>query len=106
MNNLRRQKFSQLKTRRDLMLNARAFSIDDEDRAAFEKVIVGLEEEMYRRQIAIVRSMVIGINVLVIVMILGGCGKMMRGTGLIFEGVGDGVVAAGEHLQESSSQEK
>lgn len=73
MNNLRRQKFSQLKTRRDLMLNARAFSIDDEDRAAFEKVIDGLEEEMYRRQIAIVRSMVIGINVLVIVMILGGC---------------------------------
>lgn len=55
------------------MLNAKVFSIDDEDRAAFQKVIDGLEEEMYRRQIAIVRSMVIGINVLVIVAILGGC---------------------------------
>lgn len=88
------------------MLNAKVFSIDDEDRVAFQKVIDGLEEEMYRRQIAIVRSMVIAINVLVIVMILGGCAKMMRGTGLIFEGVGDGVVAAGEHLQESTNQGK
>ena len=88
------------------MLSAKVVSIDDEDRAAFQKVIDGLEEEMYRRQIAIVRSMVIGINVLVIVMILGGCAKMMRGTGLIFEGVGDGVVAAGEHLQESTNQGK
>ena len=32
-----------------------------------------------------------------------GCGKMMRGTGLIIEGLGDGVTATGEHLQESTS---
>lgn len=41
-----------------------------------------------------------------LILSIGGCGKMMRGTGLIFEGVGDGVVAAGEHLQESTNQGK
>lgn len=83
------------------MLNARAFSIDDEDRAAFEKVIDGLEEEMYRRQIAIVRSMVIGINVLVIVMILGGCGT--------FDGMSklaDGVRRDVHHITQPTNQEK
>lgn len=40
-----------------------------------------------------------------LILAIGSCAKVMRGTGLIFEGVGDGVVAAGTHLQESTSQE-
>ena len=42
--------------------------------------------------------------VLVLVILSGGCAKVMQGTGLIFEGVGDGVVAGGQHLQESASK--
>ena len=42
-------------------------------------------------------------TVAVTVGILGGCAKTLRGTGLIFEGFGDAIVAGGEHLQESSS---
>ena len=58
---------------------------------------------MYRK----VFLMVVLVNVLVLLSILAsGCGKMMRGTGLIFEGLGDGVVAGGQHLQDSTSQEK
>lgn len=36
---------------------------------------------------------------------VGGCGKCMRGVGLIGEGFGDALVAGGQHLQESSSEE-
>ena len=34
---------------------------------------------------------------------VGGCAKMLEGSGRIIEGLGDGVVAGGIHLQESSS---
>lgn len=47
----------------------------------------------------------IGLFVCLILSICG-CAKVMRGTGLIIEGAGDGVVAAGTHLQESTNQEK
>lgn len=43
------------------------------------------------------------IVLIVLSIAISGCGKMMRGTGLIIEGLGDGVTAAGEHLQESTS---
>ena len=44
------------------------------------------------------------ITVLVILSIIQcGCAKTLKGTGLIFEGFGDAVVAGGKHLQESSS---
>jgi len=33
-----------------------------------------------------------------------GCGKTMRGTGLIFEGFGDAIVAGGQYLQESADE--
>ena len=46
------------------------------------------------------------ISFLLLILSISGCGKMMRGTGLIFEGLGDGVVAGGQHLQDSTSQEK
>ena len=45
-------------------------------------------------------------TIVCLIIFVGGCGKMMRGTGLIFEGLGDGVVAGGQHLQDSTSQEK
>ena len=38
-----------------------------------------------------------------LILSIGGCAKVMEGTGRIIEGVGDGVVAGGVHLQESSS---
>lgn len=41
-----------------------------------------------------------------LILTIGGCAKIMRGSGLIAEGLGDGVVAAGQHLQESTNQEK
>jgi len=40
---------------------------------------------------------------LLLLLALGGCAKMMEGTGRIIEGIGDGVTYAGEHIQESSS---
>jgi len=43
------------------------------------------------------------IFVLLITLLLGGCAKMLEGSGRIIEGMGDGIVYAGEHLQESSS---
>ena len=56
------------------MLNAKAFSIDDEDRASFQKAIEGLEEEMYQRQITTVRSTLIAVSILVLLSILAsGC---------------------------------
>jgi len=56
------------------MLNAKAFSIDDEDRASFQKAIEGLEEEMYQRQITTVRSMLIAVSILVLISIFAsGC---------------------------------
>ncbi len=39
-----------------------------------------------------------------LILMFSGCAKVMQGTGLIFEGVGDGVVAGGQHLQESASK--
>ena len=39
-----------------------------------------------------------------LILAICGCAKIMRGSGLIVEGLGDGVVAAGEHLQESTSK--
>ena len=47
----------------------------------------------------------IGIFVFLILAI-GGCSKTMRGTGLIFEGFGDAIVAGGQHLQESANTGK
>ncbi len=45
-----------------------------------------------------------GLVFVLVLVILSGCAKVMQGTGLIFEGVGDGVVAGGQHLQESASK--
>lgn len=63
-----------------------------------------MEEQMRKK--ARVRIL-IAIGIITILVLLSiwqaGCGKMLRGSGLIIEGFGDGVVATGEHLQESSS---
>lgn len=102
MNNLKRQINDQLRRRRDLLLNAKTFSIDDGDRETFRKAINGLEKQMYRK----VRTALIVISLLVLFSIISGCAKTMQGTGLIFEGFGDAVVAGGQHLQESASKGK
>ena len=93
----------QLKERRDLLFNAKVFSIDPKDRKAFQKAIDGLESQMYRK----VKIGLIVVSILVLLSILAsGCGKVTQGTGLIFEGFGDAVVAGGQHLQESANTEK
>ena len=63
-----------------------------------------MNEQMRKEaRVRIVVAIII-ITILVLLSIWqAGCGKMMRGTGLIIEGLGDGVTAAGEHLQESTS---
>ena len=43
-------------------------------------------------------------SILSLILMFSGCAKVMQGTGLIFEGVGDGVVVGGQHLQESASK--
>ncbi len=65
MNILRRKTYRWLKAQRDLLVNARAFSIDEEDRAALQKAIQGLENEMYRRELVVVKSAVAMIAVIV-----------------------------------------
>ncbi len=62
----------QLKQRRDLLLNAKVFSIDEEDRTAFQKAIDGLEAQMYRK----VKIALILVSILVFVSIISGCGTM------------------------------
>ena len=91
--------YTKLKERRDLLFNAKVFSIDEEDRAALQKAIDGLEAQMYRK----VKIALIVVSILVLVSIVSGCGKMLEGTGRIMEGLGDGIVYAGEHIQESTS---
>ena len=73
MNILRKKTYSWLKAQRDLLVNAKAFSIDEEDRAALQKAVQGLENEMYRRELVVVRSAVIVITVLVLLSIVSGC---------------------------------
>ncbi len=69
---MKKESHSQLKQRRDLMLNAKTFSIDDEDRKAFQKAIEGLERRMYRK----VKIAVIAISLLVLFSILTGCNSI------------------------------
>lgn len=73
MNILRKKTYSWLKAQRDLLVNAKAFSIDEEDRAALGKAVQGLENEMYRRELVVVRSAVVAITVLVLLSIIAGC---------------------------------
>ena len=64
------------------MLNAKTFSIDDEDRESFQAAISGLEEEMYRRTAVKVRAAVIVVSILVLVSILtSGCQTFKGATG-------------------------
>ena len=67
---LRRKTYSWLKAQRDLLVNAKAFSIDEDDRAALGKAIQGLENEMYRRGLVSVFG---AATILVILSIISGC---------------------------------
>ena len=73
MNILRKKTYRWLKAQRNLLVNAKAFSIDEEDRTALQKAIQGLENEMYRRELVVVRSAVVVITVLVLLSIISGC---------------------------------
>ena len=73
MNILRKKTYKWLRAQRDLLVNAKAFSIDEEDRGALQKAIQGLESEMYRRELVVVKSAVIVITVLVLLSIISGC---------------------------------
>ena len=73
MNILRRKTYKWLRAQRDLLVNAKAFSIDEEDRAALQKAIEGLGNEMYRREVVMVKSAVVVITVLVLLSIISGC---------------------------------
>ncbi len=66
-------KYTELKERRDLLFNAKVFSIDNKDRAAFQKAIDGLEAQMYRK----VKIALIVVSILVLLSIVSsGCGTM------------------------------
>ena len=73
MNILRRKTYKWLKAQRDLLVNAKAFSIDEEDRTALGKAIKGLSDEMYRRELVVVKSAVAVITILVLLSIISGC---------------------------------
>jgi predicted small secreted protein len=73
MNILRRKTYKWLRAQRDLLVNAKAFSIDEEDRAALQKAIQGLENEMYRHELVVVRLAVVVITALVLLSIVSGC---------------------------------
>jgi predicted small secreted protein len=51
MKNLKEMSYDELKHKRDLIVNAKAFSICDIDRRGFQQTIKGIEKEMYRREI-------------------------------------------------------
>ena len=72
MNILRKKTYKWLRAQRDLLVNAKAFSIDAEDRAALQKAIQGLESEMYRHELVVVKSAVVA-AVLVFLIIISGC---------------------------------
>lgn len=81
MNILRKKTYGWLKAQRDLLVNARAFSIDEEDRAALQKAIQGLEGEMYRRELVVVKSAIVAITALVLLSIVSGCQTFKGATG-------------------------
>lgn len=81
MNILRRKTYSWLKAQRDLLVNALAFSIDEEDRTALQKAIQGLESEMYRHELVVVKAVVVAITVLVLLSIISGCQTFKGATG-------------------------
>jgi len=92
-----KMKKAELRNRMDIERKEGNLCIQPETFIEYQDVIRALKWAESR----LLRPIVI--SLLLVLFILGGCAKVMQGTGLIFEGVGDGVVAGGQHLQESSS---
>ena len=92
-----KMKKAELRNRMDIERKEGNLCIQPETFIEYQDVIRALKWAESR----LLRPIVI--SLLMVLFILGGCAKVMQGTGLIFEGVGDGVVAGGQHLQESSS---
>jgi len=104
MSSIKDLTYQQLKEHKRIFENALRFAFTDFDRKAIGLTIEGIQAEMDRRNRKTVLSMVIAVNILMVVtIILGGCAKVLEGSGRIIEGLGDGIVAGGIHLQESSS---
>lgn len=90
MNILKKKTYKWLRAQRDLLVNALAFSIDEEDRAALQKAIQGLENEMYRHELMVVKSAVVVVTVLVLLSIISGC-QFVSGTGTAIKGLGGDI---------------
>ena len=102
MSSIRDLTYQQLREHKRIFENALDFAFTDLDRKAIGLTIEGIQAEMDRRSRKTV--LLITVNILVLAtIILGGCAKMLEGSGRIIEGMGDGIVAGGIHLQESSS---
>ena len=71
MKALKRMKYSELKHRVELLVNARAFSIDCQDRRTFQQAIEALEQEIYRRETRTLRSLLAGVACLLLITIAG-----------------------------------
>ena len=72
-------------------------SIDPETFIEYNEVI----RDLRRAESRLLKPIVI--SLILLILSLCGCAKMLEGSGRIIEGMGDGIVAGGIHLQESSS---
>ena len=72
-------------------------SVDPETFIEYNEVI----RDLRRAESRLLKPIVI--SLILLILSLGGCAKMLEGSGRIIEGMGDGIVAGGIHLQESSS---
>lgn len=70
MKNLKDMNYRELKLQRDLIVNAKAFSICDVDRRGFQQVIESLEDEIYRREMSTSRKVATPICVAVLLAIM------------------------------------
>ena len=82
MKSMKKLTYSELKLRRDLYLNAKIFSIDDEDRAAFQAAIEGLNNEIYRRETNGSRLLAaVLVSIVLLTIVLVGCQTVKGVTG-------------------------
>ena len=92
MKNLKEMSYEELKQQRDLIVNAKAFSICDIDRRGFQQVIEGLEDEIYRREIGKSRVLAAITGVLVLFCICtSSCRSTLTAVGQVAKGAGDGA---------------
>ena len=92
-----KMKKAELRNRMDVERQEGNLCIEPETFIEYQDVIRALKWAESR----LLKPIVIALVLLSI--LISGCGKMWEGTGRIMEGLGDGIVYAGEHIQESTS---